>query len=126
MPLNSENSYFKDKFQNGLTFPQTPAQPLSRILAYSSTCDGASHLASVADIVVGSFRYCVNEPEGVTAAANIWPQVVKMMWGRKEGGKYSVRNLGLTLSPQTVQNPEHRAKYDSLMTRLSSFDSVSQ
>jgi hypothetical protein len=31
------------------------AQPLDRIIGYSPTCDGCSHLASVADIVTDPF-----------------------------------------------------------------------
>lgn len=123
MPIAQEHAYFRQKFQLGLEFPHKPNQPLDRILSYSSTCDGASHFSSLADIIVGSFRYCVNEPDGVAAATQIWPEVAKLFWGRDDSNtktKY-VRNLGLTLSPADVQHPDHKAKYDSLIERLKSY-----
>jgi hypothetical protein len=54
--------YAKEKFQRGLTFRERDRR-LDRIISVGFTCDGASHLSSIADIVLGSFRYCVNEPE---------------------------------------------------------------
>ena len=55
-------TYAREKFQRGLTFsPNSRHRRLDRIVSIGFTCDGASHLSSLADIVLGSFRYCVNE-----------------------------------------------------------------
>lgn len=61
--------YAKEKFQRGLTFSGRDRR-LGRIISVGFTCDGASHLSPMADIVLGSFRYCVNEPEKDKAKSN--------------------------------------------------------
>jgi len=69
MPIAHEHRYFREKFSTGLTFPNGRTRRLENVLGLASTCDGASHMSSVADIVLGSFRYCVNEPERDIAGA---------------------------------------------------------
>jgi hypothetical protein len=75
LPVRDQYLYLREKFQVGLSFPNNAVRPLKRILGLASTCDGASHLASVADIVLGSFRYCVNEPERDIAGRAMLPNV---------------------------------------------------
>ena len=71
-------------------------------MGLASTCDGASHLASIADILVGSFRYCVNEPDNDVAGKAMSPTLVKLMWKKYENHVPYVRDLGFILRPQTV------------------------
>jgi len=60
LPVKNACQYLKEKFQVGLELDGGGTLRLENVVAYASTCDGASHLASMADILLGSFRYCVN------------------------------------------------------------------
>ncbi len=117
IPIAGENTYLREKFQIGLVF-NGRTQPLSRVLTLGSTCDGASHMSSVADIVLGSFRYCVNEEARDQAGRAMFPQIVRLMWSRQANGQRTVLERGLILRPMDVRAPEHQAEYESLKARL--------
>lgn len=51
-----------------------------RVISYSATCDGASHMASAADIVLGSFGYCVNQRGDVPATKALMPHIWPLIW----------------------------------------------
>ena len=63
IPVDKPYEYLKEKFQVGLIFPDKNSVRLDRILGLGQGADGTSHLCSVADIMLGAFRYCVNEPD---------------------------------------------------------------
>lgn len=92
---------------------------MSHIIGYASTCDGASHISSVADIVLGSFRYCVNEEDKDIAGRELLPLVVRMMWHKRKGDEINVMEKGLTLRPREIRAPAYRAEYEALRQRLS-------
>jgi hypothetical protein len=76
-------TYAKNKFQTGLIFPGRDIsikRRLDRITSIGFTCDGASHLSSMADILLGSFRYCVNDAEKDKAGRVMLPKLVPLMW----------------------------------------------
>jgi hypothetical protein len=56
--------HLRDRFQKPLSLPEGRAVALERIVHYSMTCDGASHMSSLVDLAVGGFRYCVNAAMG--------------------------------------------------------------
>jgi hypothetical protein len=103
IPVKDQFKYLKDKFQLGVEFPDGGTQRLENIVGYATTCDGASHLASMADILLGSFRHCVNEPTKDIANAAIFPTLAQVMWHRNEGGKRKFLDYGLTLRPETIR-----------------------
>jgi hypothetical protein len=90
-------------------------------LLQAFTCDGASHLSSMADILLGSFRYCVNEPERDIAGKAMLPALVPLMWTGTSEGKQYVRERGLNLRPKKVNTPAHQEEYDKLMDRLQGY-----
>lgn len=116
MPVGNEFAFYREKFSRGLTFPNRANVRLENVISYASTCDGASNLSSVMDIVLGAFRYCVNEPERDVAGRQLLPQVTRLMW-RGEGDN-PLRERGLVMRPQNVRVDEHRAHYEALRVRL--------
>jgi hypothetical protein len=117
---------FKDKFQTRLDFPGGTRR-LEKVIGYSMTCDGASHFASIADILLGSFRYCVNEPEKDIANAAIFPTLVRVMWYREtESGKKRLIDYGLTLRPATIRVEKHKKDYDDLRRRLRGYTNTDE
>jgi hypothetical protein len=119
LPVGNAYQYLKDKFRVGLQFPNGGSRRLERIIGLASTCDGASHLASLADVLVGSFRHCVNEPDKDIANAVIFPTLARIMWHREtEDGTKTLLEYGLTLRPEKIDVETHRKDYDELTNRL--------
>jgi hypothetical protein len=83
--------------------------------------DGTLHLCSVADILLGAFRYCVNEPENEEAGKAMFPTLMEMMWKRTHAGQTYVNEGGLVFRPQEVQVAKYKAEYDGLATRLQGY-----
>jgi hypothetical protein len=113
--------YAKEKFQLGLNFGLGRSRRLDRLISVGFTCDGASHLASMADILLGSFRYCVNEPEKGIAGKAMLPKLMPLMWTATRGGKRFVRERGLNLRPKDVRSPDHQQEYEALLNRLQGY-----
>lgn len=69
-PMKGHRDFLKNKFSvqrlEDLKYKST-----DRILAYTTCYDGTSHLSSVADIMVGSFRMIVNQPERTIAGKEL-------------------------------------------------------
>lgn len=113
MPGKDQFKYLKDKFQLGAKFSDGYTRRLENIVGYTITCDGASHLASMADILLGSFRYCVNEPDREANAA-IFPTLAQVMWHEKK----SYLEYGLMLRPKDIKAKVHEKEYTALRDRL--------
>jgi hypothetical protein len=121
MPIEHPYKYLQEKFQLGMIFPDKPSVRFERILGFGHSVDGSSHLCSVADILLGAFRYCVNEPENEDAGKVMFPTLMTMMWMREREGKTSVVESGLVFRPQNVKEAKHQQEYDALAERLQSF-----
>jgi len=122
IPIDDPYAYLREKFQIGMTdLKGKPKGRLERIMSYASTTDGASHLASIADILVGSWRYCVNEPERDVVGKAIFPKLMNRMWKRAKGGQLYVLDFGFVLRPQNVQVEKYKKDYDDLCARLQDY-----
>jgi Protein of unknown function (DUF3800) len=109
--------YLKNKFQLGAEFSDGTKR-LENIVGHTITCDGASHLASMADILLGSFRHCVNEPNKDIANAKIFPTLAQVMWHHSIRGEKRYLGYGLTLRPRTIRTEAHAREYTDLRKRL--------
>lgn len=119
LPIPSNFNYLKEKFQIGLKMPGYGVRRLDdRIHLFTTTCHGTSHATSAIDIILGAFRYCVNERERDIAPRNIFPLVAKMMWHRRIGHTVYIEDYGLQLRPQRIKTPEYRREYAELTRHL--------
>lgn len=121
IPVEHPYRYLKEKFQLGLTFPDKEPVRLNRVLGFGHAVDGSSHMCSVADVMLGAFRYCVNEPENEEAGKTMFPVLMSMMWKRERGGKTYVNDCGLVLRPANVKEDKHKTEYANLTQRLQSY-----
>lgn len=121
MPIAHEHRYFREKFTVGMTFPRGAPRRLDRLVGYGSTCDSASHFSSVADIVLGSFRYCVNEPERDIAGRAMLPGVARLMWHREQNGRKMVSERGLVIRPRRITEQRYKDEYNALKARLNDY-----
>ena len=118
LPIGNDFGYLRDRFQHGLQFPDGRKKGLPRILMFAASCEGASHAMSAIDILIGSFRYCVNEREKDIAPREILRVIARMMWYREVGGVRYLRERGLLLRPKNVKVQEFQAAYDDLVKHL--------
>jgi hypothetical protein len=120
-PGQYKNPYqhLTNTFQAGLKLEGRRSVALQNVIGYGITWDGASHLASMADILLGSFRYCVNEQGKDIASAAIFPTLARVMWHRKgRDGTRELREYGLTLRPAKITFEGYQQDYDDLVKRL--------
>lgn len=117
----SEYGLFIEKFTTGLIYADKTV-PLNKIKLFASSCDNASHLSSLADIVIGSFRYCINDPANFSAAKNMMGKLVKLIWATREGEKLFPFEKGLTFRPipDEVTTERYKQDYDILLDHINS------
>lgn len=116
--------YLRDRFQKPLDLPDGREPKLERIVHYSISCDGASHMSSVVDVVLGAFRYCVNAASGSgndEVARQLIPRVVELMWSMRVGDEETVSMYGYLPYPRTIKSPVYAAAYASVHSRLDSY-----
>jgi hypothetical protein len=118
LPVKDPYSYLKQKFQVGMTFPDKSTKRLGHIVCFAHAVDGSSHMCSVADVLLGAFRYCVNEPDNEEAGKAIYPTLVSMMWNYERDGKAVFDERGLVFRPQGIKASQYQAEYDALSERL--------
>jgi hypothetical protein len=118
LPVKAQFKYLSDKFSLGLTLASGKETRLQRIKLFASTTINASHANSVMDIVLGSFRYCINNPKNKDAARHMIGKVVDLMWHTKVGDTYYVHDKGLIVRPEKIKSPSIKAEYDALFAHI--------
>lgn len=114
-----EYSLLRDKFRVGGTTPWGKTHEFKRIVSYSATSDGASHIASAADVVLGSLAYCINQQEGdASRCRSIFRNIEPMLRDpdARAGEGWSKR--GLIFNPATITSPSYLREYAALETYL--------
>lgn len=111
-------SYCREKFQTGLSFPGGSTRKLENILLYSFSCDGASHAMSATDILLGGFRYCVNNREAREISKTILRQLARMIWSRESGDSRVFSERGLRFRPKDIRSPSYQQRYGELVAHL--------
>lgn len=87
-------------------------------MLFGQGCIGSSHIASVVDIVIGCFRYCVNDQRGSDATAAMLPAVMRLMHHRDFLGRRVILGSGLLLRPRHVKVQAYCDRYDALVKKL--------
>lgn len=121
LPENGQWNYLAEKFQEGLYIQEeNRTVPLERIQFFGATCINAAHVNSAMDIILGAFRYCINNPRNPDAASAMMRNVASMMWGREDGDTRYLRDYGFILRPITVKAPAYQKEYDLLIEHIAS------
>lgn len=120
LPDGVEFDYLANKFSRGLKLQDGEVVDLDRIALFSSTCLNASHLSSAMDIVLGSWRYCINNPINTKAAETMMANLTKLVWCERDGDDLYAFEKGLIFRPKEIKLPEYKAKYDALLNHINS------
>jgi hypothetical protein len=108
--------YLRQRFQ--------APQDVRRIIHYSMSCDGASHVSSLVDIALGSFRYSANTAMGSGSdqvAHKLFPWVSRLMWQKRVGKHIQIRGYGFLQFPRLIKVPSYKAEYDQLRSKLANY-----
>lgn len=129
LPDQFAYGYLASKFQHGVELPDGRQETLSRIIHYSVSSDGASHISSLVDIALGGMRYCVNAAGGIgkeDVARDILPPLAEMMWHKLQNdGVRQVGSYGFLQYPKVIKVQSYQAEYDSLVRTLTEWGSTS-
>jgi hypothetical protein len=105
----------REKFQVGLRgMPYTHEMPLSRILGYHLATIGSSHFCSVIDIVLGAFRFVVNNRNDATKAGVVRELLAQMAPLFIRDDRARVSELSLFFSPKVIRAKRYREQYEAL------------
>lgn len=107
----------KEKFRQGLITPSGTRLIRDRIHSFSASAEGTSHAASVADIVLGAFRFCVNDRQNAVCAV-ILPKVVRLLWSVPVNGHPRISNYGLLFRPENIRSERYKQEYSALAQHL--------
>ncbi|HEV3243872.1 MAG TPA: hypothetical protein VGZ31_05620 [Chthoniobacterales bacterium] len=118
LPLKQQWQFLTEKFVKGLPLHTGGCTSLPRIRLYASTCLNASYLGSAIDVVLGSFRYCINAPSNRQRAAEMMRRVLQLMWHSRAGNRIFVREKGLILRPEKIIVDSYRKEYDQLREEI--------
>lgn len=120
LPMDKDYQYLTEKFSVGLTFPDGKSIRLPRICLVASSCIGASHGISAVDVVLGAFRYCINDPKSPELARELLVQVTRLLWHERHGDVIQVGGRGLIMRPElhSIKAPMYKALYQGLIDDL--------
>jgi hypothetical protein len=118
LPVDSQWHYLREKFVTGLHKKGDTIVPLERIRLYGSTCANSSHINSAIDIVLGTFRYCVNNPKNLEIAKVMMANVIRMMWHTRNGENIYLANKGLILRPHEIKVEAYKKEYADLVAHI--------
>jgi len=123
----NQDAYFKEVFELGIPWSNASRKKLDRVLSIESTSNGHSHLNSITDIVVGAFRFVVNEPEKDIVGTKLLGLLSALMWGVVDkNGELNVRERGICIRPKSIDATQYEADVNALIARLEEYNSRNQ
>lgn len=108
----------EEKYQSGLIFDKEESQvkiSLDNIKMYSVSCIDASNISSLTDVIIGSFGYCINNPQNKEIAKKIMEKIRPIFLSNKAG---HIMGHGLILRPKNVKAQKYKAEYQKLVSLL--------
>ena len=90
---------------------------LERIWCFGTVCIDTTHLASMVDIVLGAFRYCMSDMAKSRISKELYKKVRPLMLHSSDDIT-DVEDWGLFFRPKRIGNPEFKRDYDALRNRL--------
>ena len=94
---------------------------LENVWCYGTVSIGSTHITSMVDIVLGAFRYCVNEITKKTVPAQLYGKVRPLMLC-EDGDPGKIDEWGLFLRPKEIKVASYKRDYDSLLEHLRSLE----
>lgn len=120
-PTSNKKIFQRTFFSQGVEIKGNKKK-LSHVVSVEPSQDGFSHLNSITDIVVGAFRFVINEPDKDQVGSILLKSLAELMWGKADkDGVIQVLERGLCIRPKVIKNPEYAADIDSFINRLRAY-----
>ena len=118
VPEGGQYKYITHKFQVGLETPDKTIE-LPRIKLFASTCIGASHACSAMDIVLGTFRYVINNPNH-DVSIPMMMNLMSLIWHTRKGQDIYAIGKGLIFRPKLneIEVQKYKDKYEQLIENI--------
>lgn len=118
VPEGNQYQYLTKKFQVGLEANGTNHE-IPRIKMFASTCVGASHANSAMDIVLGTFRYVLNNPKH-DVSRDMMRNLIGLLWHTKIGEDIYTIDRGLILRPKLneIKVPSYKKAYEEVIDNI--------
>jgi hypothetical protein len=94
---------------------------LENVWCYGTINIGTTHIASMVDIVLGAFRYCVNAMDRSNVPLTLYKKVRPLMLC-EPGNPPKVNEWGLFLRPRDVKAAIYKQDYATLIRHLESLE----
>ena len=94
------------------------------MILFATTCDGASHISSAVDIVLGTFRTIINkrksEPSRELSQSLLYEVAQMMYTGVTQDGQRMLREHGLIFRPRQYRRSNFQKAENELLNYLAS------
>jgi len=118
-----QSKYFREVFELGLEWPDGKRKKFQNIVGINQASNGLSHLCSLCDIVVGAYRFSINEPDKDVVGAKLIQVLARMMWGViGSDGELQVRERGICIRPKNVKLSDYQADIEAFISRLQRYE----
>lgn len=105
----------------GLSFP-SGAYQLSSVVGLNTTSEHQSELSALSDIVVGSYRFVVNEPDKDKVGALLWKLLAPLLWGKKDAKDVlQVQDRGFVTYPRDIKVLKYEVDLEAFISRLKEY-----
>jgi hypothetical protein len=94
---------------------------LENVWCYGTINIGTTHIASMVDIVLGAFRYCVNTIDRSNVPPILYKKVRPLILC-EPGNPSRVNEWGLFLRPKDIKAKVYKQDYDALLKHLESLE----
>jgi hypothetical protein len=117
LPVKAPDQHLASIFTHGLDVDGKKLK-LDRVVALGSTSIGASHLSSAIDVVLGTFRFCVNNLGDDPKIKTMLHSVARMLWYKEVSGIKYVADRGLLLRPKEIKVASYKQEYADLVAKM--------
>lgn len=118
VPEGNQYQYLTRKFQVGLEV-QGRNFEIPRIKMFASTCVGASHANSAMDIVLGTFRFVLNNPTH-DVSREMMQNLMGLIWHTRIGEDVYAIDRGLIFRPklEDIRAPRYKKEYEQVVANI--------
>lgn len=112
-------SFLESCHLEGINYSDGSNMQLPWIYGYAQASDNSTALMSVADILLGALRYCINYRDKTEVNTLLMPKIASLFWHTiNANGERDIWNMGLSTSPRKVAVRKYKDEYDSLCKHI--------
>ncbi|MEP3632555.1 MAG: DUF3800 domain-containing protein [Shimia thalassica] len=121
---NRVDAHLAEKFSTGLTgLPHTTTYPLTNVVGLHYSAIGQSHMSSMIDIVLGTYRTAINIYSRKTGQEKLAEEILgKLHPLFRKGYAGGIPRISISFSPKSIFVDSYRASYRHVIDKLNNCD----